>query len=176
MEDMTGKVLNRQKVIEIVEGTKRPILWNVRCLNCGAERTNNRANFLKGYGCKTCSMLAKGQAGLNRLFRQYKRQAKNRGFQLTLEDLKFLSGSNCHYCGVVPQSVIYGNSPGTWSEYMYNGIDRKDNTQDYVLTNCVSCCWRCNRTFGPLFDYEEKLILAEALRKIDRRRQSQDCP
>lgn len=27
---------------------------------------------------------------------------------------------------------------------VYNGIDRKDNTQEYVLNNCVSCCGICN--------------------------------
>jgi hypothetical protein len=28
--------------------------------------------------------------------------------------------------------------------YIYNGIDRVDNTRGYSIDNCVACCKQCN--------------------------------
>lgn len=59
-----------------------------------------------------------------------------------------MTSANCHYCGIAPQSIA---SPGKqYTEalvtfYIYNGIDRVDNTKGYTLDNCVTCCINCNR-------------------------------
>ena len=32
-----------------------------------------------------------------------------------------------------------------YKDFLYNGIDRKDNNIGYIIENCVSCCGICNR-------------------------------
>ena len=39
-------------------------------------------------------------------------------------------------------------------EFIYNGIDRKNNDMGYRLDNCVSCCTLCNRRKGGM-EYAE---------------------
>jgi hypothetical protein len=86
------------------------------------------------------------------LFGRYKSQAKSRGysFELEKEEFKTLTVSNCHYCGQTPKSVAKSFS----SSYVYNGVDRKNNTQGYHTYNVVSCCDVCNRAKRDL-SYED---------------------
>jgi hypothetical protein len=51
--------------------------------------------------------------------------------------------SDCYYCGVTPSQVVRRNDLN--GEFVYNGIDRLDNSIGYTKANSVSCCWRCNR-------------------------------
>jgi hypothetical protein len=39
-------------------------------------------------------------------------------------------------------------------EYLYNGLDRVDNTKGYIISNIVSCCGQCNRAKGILSQEE----------------------
>jgi hypothetical protein len=63
-------------------------------------------------------------------FSQYKGDAKRRNyeFSLTFEQFSELINKECHYCPTIPA----------------RGIDRVDNTQGYIPSNCVSCCSKCN--------------------------------
>jgi hypothetical protein len=38
---------------------------------------------------------------------------------------------------MLKHNVAYG-------DYVYNGIDRKNNSLGYVSNNCVPCCSECN--------------------------------
>ena len=40
-------------------------------------------------------------------------------------------------------------------------IDRKDNSIGYLLENCVSCCFVCNRTKSNFFSAEEMKAIGE---------------
>jgi len=71
---------------------------------------------------------------------------KKRGwnFPLTIDEFKLLCSSNCFYCGCHPQSPMdVGNG-------VKNGIDRINNSIGYELSNCVPCCWTCNRMKGKM--------------------------
>ena len=172
-EDLTGKVIHPWRILSLAHANKSGnVLWLTKCVNCDHERTNTLQNIKAGYGCRNCSLLPRGQSGLNKLFRNYKNTAKKSGriFELTIDEFKSITSSSCHYCGSSPSSLMRCNRYDTgpkWGEYMFNGIDRMDNDLGYILTNSAPCCWRCNRTFGDLFSYNEKLILAESLRRID---------
>jgi hypothetical protein len=84
-----------------------------------------------------------------------KSQKRNRIFDITFEQYESLIQPNkCHYCN----SPL--NKTGT-------GLDRKDNKKGYSIDNVVPCCARCNTTFMDNYQYEERLILAESIRKID---------
>lgn len=88
---------------------------------------------------------------MTRAFYSYKRNAKFKKleFNLTLSEFKNITQQICHYCGSIP-SNIYRNpiSKDIVADYVYNGIDRVDNTKGYVLDNCVACCRTCNWAKG----------------------------
>jgi hypothetical protein len=131
-------------------------IWSTRCINCGAS-ANKKICSMKG--CKFCRCRLKGECGLNKLFGRYKLKAKNWGrlFSLSLEQVKKITSSNCHYCGIEPNMIINsggGCNPTGWSDYIYNGIDRKDNSLGYVLDNCLPCCKYCNQA-KHLYSYDE---------------------
>lgn len=76
--------------------------------------------------------------------RSYRHSAKRRGYtyDLSKEEFVQLVNSSCHYCGSPP------SNKGTTKKgipYLYNGIDRVDNTTGYTVDNSVPCCANCNR-------------------------------
>lgn len=60
----------------------------------------------------------------------------------------------CYYCGRAPFRVYnVGNSKSHYTSdyqkwngnFVYNGVDRIDNTKPHTTDNLVTCCWHCNR-------------------------------
>jgi len=89
---------------------------------------------------------------LGSLFHIYEHQAKMRGliFELTKEQFAEFTKQNCWYCGQKPAQILHTTprqcKRGCKSAYyLYNGIDRVDNTIGYTEANCISCCGQCNR-------------------------------
>lgn len=124
-------------------------IWKCLC-DCGGVK-EVRSSLLIKQKVKTCGCSGKhsqkllpGEASFNELFNRYQTQAKNRGhvFELTKEQFRDYTTSLCFYCGSPPQNKI-SNSKN--NPYFYNGIDRKDNTKGYTLSNTVPCCTICNR-------------------------------
>lgn len=99
--------------------------------------------------------LPDGEAAFNVLFGIYSRNAMGRGFtfELSKDVFKKLTKGNCYYCNKIP-SQVFNNSGQCKSQYVYNGIDRLDNSIGYVLDNCVSCCKQCN-SMKSNYSYEE---------------------
>lgn len=91
-----------------------------------------------------------GVSSLHDLFQRYREGARRRGyfFDLLLEEFQFLTSSDCHYCGAKPNHKHkLKNAHGF---YIYNGVDRVDNTSGYNVENCVPCCRKCNTTKGKI--------------------------
>lgn len=125
---------------------------------------------------------------IDTIYRNYNYGAKRRNlpFDLNLEEFKQFIFSNCHYCDVAPKNSYNpyigkdGNlKPSKTRKSMidrleilktltveYNGIDRKDSNQGYLLDNCVSCCKECNELKSNRFTYEEFMLLVPILRVI----------
>lgn len=84
-------------------------------------------------------------SGVNRIYSIYLNNAlrSNIKFELSKEDFKKLTSSNCHYCGTIPSKETSNKSKFT--KIKYNGIDKKYPKEGYILENCVPCCWECNR-------------------------------
>lgn len=76
---------------------------------------------------------------------QYKKQAEKRklDFNLLEKDFKNLIQNFCYYCGDSP-STIYRRKDYKQT-FLYNGIDRVDNTIGYLIDNCITCCKLCNK-------------------------------
>lgn len=135
--------------------------WLCKC-NCGKEvaiqGSSLRGQLTRSCGCLNIEVsrkfrwmnprtirLPNGEAAFRRVLKNYYQHAKKRNlkFSLTPDQAKRLFLTNCFYCGSIPNSV----SKPTWDtgNFIYNGIDRVDNTKGYTLENCVSCCEWCNR-------------------------------
>ncbi len=74
----------------------------------------------------------------------YKNGAADRELRFDLSDEEFwqLTSGDCYYCGTEPKQLSRKGSVS--GAYTYNGIDRKDNSIGYTMSNCVSCCKVCN--------------------------------
>lgn len=119
--------------------------------SCGTEKIINLSDLMhkKSTKCYSCaqrmwslqaSIRTKGP--YERLYDTYMRNAKSAGreFSLTMDDAIRLFTSNCHYCLAEP----YAPAPRSDGEYLYNGIDRKNNALGYTKENSLPCCSMCN--------------------------------
>lgn len=95
-----------------------------------------------------------GEAAFNALLYNYKRKAKSRNlvFDLTIDVFRLLTKQVCKYCGREPHRINKVNK--RVGEYVYNGVDRVDNSQGYTAENVVACCYDCNRMKHALGETE----------------------
>ena len=133
-----------------IEGS---IAWECLC-DCGNKRLV-RSSALKSGNTKSCGCLQKerqrsavaldvGEAAFRRLYRSYKRNAKNKGrkFNIDEDDFRQLTSGDCFYCGSGTTNVL-SEAPFN-GVYPYNGLDRVNTAGGYTLDNVVSCCKHCN--------------------------------
>jgi len=150
--DETGSKYSRLKVIGYVgsHNPKQLAMWKCVC-DCGnityARGSELRYGGRISCGCMRVDSLRKepGEAAFNQLYHSYRHDAKKRGldFKLNKEEFKNLTSGICHYCGDIPSKK--STTPSNNGFYIYNGIDRMDNSKGYLLDNCLSCCTICNR-------------------------------
>jgi hypothetical protein len=131
-------------------GQQRVSVVKCRC-DCGNVKELRTAHLQHAKGTKGCGCgkkLAYGESSLNELFYSYKTNAKSRKhlFDLTKEEFKKLTKQNCYYCGMEPRQVSKRNNKHRAhnGNYIYNGIDRLDNSKGYTVENSVPCCKMCN--------------------------------
>mgnify|MGYP003344123941 CR=1 FL=1 len=74
------------------------------------------------------------RTNINQSFHSYIKEAKRRNieFKLTKEIFCDIIKHPCHYCNELN------------IEKKFNGIDRIDSNNGYILENCVACCSLCN--------------------------------
>ncbi len=157
--DIEGQKFNRLIALhDVGSDKKKDRLWECLC-DCG-KFTVVPAYRLKGGITKSCGCLQKelagklaekglyrlpiGEANLNRIIYRYKNGAEKRNlkFLLTRKQFKELTQQPCFYCGSKPHTVM--SDKGRNGKYIYNGIDRVDNSKGYTINNCVACCRKCN--------------------------------
>ena len=115
------------------------------CKECGIEKPisefylmSNRWYYNR---CKNCTSIIRKKARTTKYSRAWfsKKYYKLKGnalrreiqFSLSLNDYISLKGlENCFYCDSIPEIMT---------------IDRVDNSKGYIISNCVACCWSCNR-------------------------------
>lgn len=159
--DYIGKKFGKLTILKVLGKNK----WRKRLVECQCECGNiiisvyGNLKFRRVHSCTDCRYKfkksnEKGKVGFNILKTRYIRNAMVRKlpFNLTDDEIKILTKGNCFYCNSEPNLISINNASGyknkeilKYSEYIYNGIDRVDNTLGYSITNSVSCCENCNR-------------------------------
>lgn len=174
-EDLTGKKFGRWTALEFESRiSKRGIIvsyWKCLC-ECGTIKTvetghlKNGKSINRSCGCwkkkadriRGLKMAAIGTArfaarrhlqvkegtAFRTAYAHYRRAALKRGYkwELTEEQFREVTSSPCAYTGQLPAKSFIAKSGEV---YMYNGIDRKDNTKGYIMENCLPCCAEVNR-------------------------------
>jgi hypothetical protein len=152
--DLTGNIFGRLTVIKRVNNKCNKTMWLCRC-NCGMEKIVYAISLRSG-GTRSCGCLHKegnhkldyGLASTRTRIGMYKASAKKRGFEykLTEKQFKELTRQDCYYCGAKPNNIQKNRHNN--GAYIYNGIDRVDNSKGYTIKNIVPCCIKCNTAKG----------------------------
>lgn len=157
-EDITGRKFGKLKIIKrsYPNGKGFKAMWLCKC-DCGKEKII-RGDAIKSGRTKSCgclvgewnknnapAKLALGLANMRKVILSYKLGAKRRGlkYDLTEEQFKEITQKNCYYCGAKPNNIR--NDITLNGHFIYNGLDRIDNSKGYIIDNVVPCCFTCNR-------------------------------
>ena len=171
--NIVGQKFNDLLVIEWlgfidVSQNKRRSLWKCLC-DCGnftnVIQSSLTTGNTKSCGCRIANPIYsyKGQfySAISLVYNDYKQSAKRRGyvFEIDRELLYKLITKNCFYCGSPPNNKVKPRNKKD-SDFLYNGIDRLDNTEGYVINNIVTCCKQCNFLKNNIDhrDFIEKII------------------
>lgn len=159
-EDLIGQRFTRLIVTARAESNKHGhTKWQCQC-DCGNNIIAYASDLKRGgrpsCGCLKSEKLSEsrkllpGQSGLNNMFAQYKKGAKNRNLVFSLTSIQFagLIDKSCHYCGAGPSLKAFSNNRmklrNVNGNFLYTGIDRKNSAFGYQIDNCVTCCKTCN--------------------------------
>jgi len=171
--DLMGKKFGKLLVIEreLPNDSSNNIRWKCQC-DCGeiviirgGNLTDNRT---KSCGCYHRDKVRKQPyyhiySALKRRKKYAKWNSKKKEVKFTFQEfLKFVSVSNCHYCGETIRWEMYS---GRFGNRHHLNLDRKDNSIGYTVDNCVVCCPRCNRMKGTL-SYEEFYEFTRPIREV----------
>lgn len=150
-EDLSGQRFGKLVVLRRSEDTiGGRVAWVCKC-DCGSIDRLARTDWLKSGSTKSCGCIlhldtAVLPPGYTEAIRCYRHGAKKRGYswELSRRDAYNLMIGNCHYCGAPPKNIRTVDRSVDKQKFIYSGIDRKDNSIGYTLSNSVSCCARCN--------------------------------
>jgi hypothetical protein len=166
-KNYTGLVFNQLTAIEFNRRYKNKTYWNFKC-KCGNIIVRS-IDSVKHGNCKSCgcfslrkrSLIENNSLSFTNLYHRYKTSSKQRKieFNLSKDEFKKFTSSNCYYCGIAPLQV--GRRKIKDNVYLYNGIDRLDNNKGYLFNNVKPCCFICNRA-------KRDLTLESFLQYLDR--------
>lgn len=136
----------RLEIIEIKENRSKPYKRIAKCrCDCGNLHEVIIGNLVSG-NVKSCGCLAfesrfaenPWQCDYNQ-YNKHCSKSRKLDFNLTLEEYKILCSDNCFYCGAPPSIKMTAGSEKR------NGIDRINNSVGYLINNCVTSCFICNK-------------------------------
>jgi len=152
-----GDKFNRWTVLQYSHKNKyHNRYWLCRC-DCGIEKPVLESALLSG-ASKSCSCLQKEvvkkrgasnklpkfEQAIRSILHRYKYGASTRGYKWLLSEqhFRFLITQNCYYCNSEPLNIAKSKHDN--GDFVYMGIDRRNNDEDYTDDNTVPCCAICN--------------------------------
>jgi len=155
VKNYSGLKKNKLTAIKFSRILNNATYWIFKC-DCGKEKElKSNKVFQNNATTKSCGCLSNKNININPAIslkiRSYKSGAKKRNliYDLTFDCFLKLTSGNCFYCGIKPNKI----SKAGFHEYIYNGIDRVNNSIGYTIENTVSCCSLCNKAKRDL-DYD----------------------
>jgi len=159
IKDLVGKQYGRLTVLHRIGSNKYgQSVWLCHCI-CGKDVEivggSLQSGRTKSCGCITKERLRKrnkllrlpfGELSFHQLVGAMKHNAKRRNYvwDLTDQEVRKLTSLPCFYCNTEPSQKKI-NPQNQDDIYMYNGLDRIDNSKGYTIDNVVSCCGTCNK-------------------------------
>jgi hypothetical protein len=169
-KDMVGCKFGRLTVVRFAgrryyrDGSYRSV-WECMC-DCGnpepVQRIQSSLTQKQTVSCgcwsseKQSIRCRKSGTAFRDLWFSYKKGARNRGLEWTIteEQFKEITSAPCYYTGRPPvqearssagnKNLKFTHNIQPYEVYLYNGIDRLDNTKGYTVENCVACCEEAN--------------------------------
>lgn len=178
-DDYIGRVFGKLTVLapaaSIIKD-KRRNAYLCSC-ECGNKKVivKIRLPYLKSCGC----ILSHSDPEAPRMSSARQVHRKYNDGDLSFEDFMLLSQKLCHYCGAHPSNkrnmFKYKRSAGRscsdfavkHGDFIYNGLDRKNNNLPHNKNNIVPCCWRCNNAKGTRTLREFKAWIRKVYRHIE---------
>lgn len=162
-ENLLHQKFNLLTVIEDAVSIKGRSAWKCKC-DCGKIKIV-KAEDLKCGSTKSCGCLNNLRRS-ERSKKMYSTRQKHTprestarkvwksryGDGITFEDFLRLSQENCYYCGATPSNsynaALDDNKSSQYARdngvFIYNGLDRLDNSKPHIIDNVVACCKYCN--------------------------------
>lgn len=171
-KNLLGNRFDRLVVISEQPSRNNKVYWLCKC-DCGNETivsaSQLRTRKTKSCGCKRTDneyLTSRRISATKRLWNIYRRNAKIRkyDFRLSLDKVSKLVSDKCFYCGADPANTL--NHHGV--VFVYNGIDRLENSKGYTDNNVVTCCGTCNRMKMNM-DYKEFIEQVKVIAQHGRR-------
>lgn len=159
--DISGQRIGMVSVLQYLRSEKSGkrghiTVYLCRC-DCGRVFERSRSNMRTASSCgcvkservRTVVSKPKGATGQKQVFSAYKQSAKARGleFALTRAQVVEHTSKDCFYCGAAPSQISAGRGSQATRDhtrYIYNGLDRVDNSRGYTIDNILPCCKTCN--------------------------------
>jgi len=143
-KDYTGQKHGKLTFVERIPNDSIRTSWKLQC-DCGREIIAMASNVIGG-GTRSCGCVRRHGAKtfITGILSNYTRHAVDRGFAFELSRDTFIEliHQPCFYCGEIDSNTWINRRTG--EQYLYNGIDRVDNSKGYTEGNVVPCCAPCN--------------------------------
>lgn len=150
----------------------------VKCIcDCGKTKIVRKSTLANG-DAKSCGCLKKeienkspGLAASKIAYANLRERVKIKNkeeFDISFEDFIYLSKLNCYYCDSEPTNKTQGSTYSVNGDFVYNGLDRVDNTKGYTKDNVVPCCKWCNRAKSTLTLEEFRIRAGNVYRKFEK--------
>jgi hypothetical protein len=169
---LIGQKFGRLTVIEQdKEKIRKSIAWICKC-ECG-QMISVRGATLKNGHTTSC-----GCSKYDRKYTPMEFNARSRYWyyrnELSFEDFMKISQQPCYWCGIPPSTISSVKNRGQLfidNPFIWNGLDRIDNTKDHNKNNVVPCCWDCNiahndRTVDEFLRWAERLVTHQHKNKM----------
>lgn len=160
--NLIGKKFHKLTVISRNEDSDHYGSWKCLCecgnmTNVSSDKLKRKTSPTKSCGCLNKELSKLRGKNISKSIIKYdmiEASARSvwgkRYSEMPFEEFFKISQENCYYCQEPPSNKQNCASKLSSSErkkdgyFIYNGLDRLDNSKDHSKENCVPCCKYCN--------------------------------